>query len=385
MPANPWELRADVRPLELAAQRWIDVATLLARRSDEIVEAARRATDGWDSAAAESYEQHRRQVLSHLDRFAELATDIAGSLLAVGQLLVASQKELDRAWAAVSMIPHDVVGESRQLVFRPAEDDERGKVDRGQVETDEIRGRLTLSLDQESARLRAARAELVTVRSDLTTLAGGVLPGALLAGEDDYGVGTLAPASTSVPGSAQSGVAALSGLPPVAPISVSMPHLSGVGATGLAPLAASAAGGVAGRRGGAAASAAGSGSAGGMGVGATGARGGTSSRGMASGGSGMRRPAAPRPSGANDHEAPRRARERASATQADKDAKRAALADKRAERAARKARRESEKDEPVLEVVESGKVVDEADGTHDAPDAGAGADIRGEGRAGRSS
>ena len=42
MPANPWELRADVRPLEVAAARWVEVGALMARRGDEIVDAALR-------------------------------------------------------------------------------------------------------------------------------------------------------------------------------------------------------------------------------------------------------------------------------------------------------------------------------------------------------
>ena len=74
MPANPWELRADVRPLEAAAQRWTEVSALVSRHGDELVDAARRATEGWDAASAESYEQHRKQVLAHLDRFTTLVS-----------------------------------------------------------------------------------------------------------------------------------------------------------------------------------------------------------------------------------------------------------------------------------------------------------------------
>ena len=372
VPANPWELRADVGPLEVAARRWTAVGTLFARRGDEIVDAARRATDRWDAAAAESYEQHRRQVLANLDRFTQLATQIAGSLRAVSAVLTASQEELDRAWVNVAMIPHDVVGESRHLVFRPAEDDERGKVDRGQLETDEIRGRLTLSLDQESTRLRAARVELATVHSELMALSGGTFPSGLLPGQGESGVGTLPPASTSVSGSAQSGVSGLSGLPPIAPISVAMPDLGGLTATvtALAPLAGSATSGLAGRRGATAASGTGAPPMGGIGTGAMGVRAGTSPRGMASGRSGTRRLAAPALARANDDEASRSSRDKADPRQAEKDAKQAALAEKRAGRAARRAQRESERNQAGLEVEQR---VDHLDGTDLAPgDPGAG-------------
>ena len=138
MPANAWELRADVRPLERAAARWTEVATQMTRRGDEIVDAARRATEGWDAAAAESYEEHRRQVLVNLDRFTTLATQVAGSLRAIGSIVTSTQTELDQAWTKVALVPHEVVGESRHLVFHASEDADKGKVTQGQQETDEI-------------------------------------------------------------------------------------------------------------------------------------------------------------------------------------------------------------------------------------------------------
>ena len=349
MPANPWDLRADVRPMELAATRWMETAMLLSRRGDEIVDAARRATEGWDAAAAESYERHRREVLVNLDRFTQLATQIAGSLRAVSALLTSGQKELDQSWTHVALVPHEMVGESGHLVFHPSEDDDRGKVTRGQADADDIRRRLTLALDQESTRLRAARAELVGVRTELTTLAGGAFAQLHSTGEPSTGVGTLAPTSTSVRGSAQSGAAGLvgaAGLPPIAPISVSMPELGGLSslsAAGVASLAATAASGLAGGRDKRRTTNL-TPPMSGMG-GAMGARAGTMSRGMASGRSGPRRLATPTLPGASDDEAARAARDKEAAKQAEKDAKRAALAEKRAERAARKAERESERDE----------------------------------------
>ncbi len=346
MPANPWELRADVRPVDVAAQRWHEIGALMTRRGDEIVHAARRATDGWDAAAAESYEHHRRQVLLNLDRFTRLASEIAGSLRAVSSIITASQKELDQAWTTVAMIPHDVVGESRHLVFRPTEDEDRGKVTRGQAETDDIRRRLALSLDQEGTRLRSARAELVHVRTELTTLAGGTFPPGMAPGEEASGVGTVLPASTSlstsVPGSPQSGVSGVSGLPPIAPVSVSMPHLTGLSPADLTP-AAMAAHGIAARRGAARTSNVVPPTSG-MGAGSMGARGGTMSRGMASGRAGATRLPTPTLAGASDGEAARLAREKEAAQQSEKDTKRAALAAKRADRAARRAERQSGKD-----------------------------------------
>lgn len=334
MPANPWELRADLRPLEAAAQRWTEIGELMARRGDDLVDAARRATEGWDADAAESYENHRRQVLAHLDRFTTLAAQIAGSLRAVSAVLDAAQKELDQNWTKVAAVPHEVVGESRHLVFKPTEDEDRGKVTVAQTESEEIRRRLRLALDRESDGLRAARAELVTVRTELMTLTGSAFPGFTGPGLDESGVGTVPAISTSVPGAAQAGV---SGLAPIGPISVSMPDLQGVSGTG--PVAASAAAAALAARRGARPSGTATPPMGGMGAGGMAARAGTMSRGMASGRAGSRM-AAPRLERTPAEEAAARtARDKERL----KEAKRAALEEKRAERAARRAEREAER------------------------------------------
>lgn len=367
MPAHPWQLRADVRPLDEAAETWTRVAELMSRHGDEIVEAARRATEGWDAAAAESYDEHRRQVLVNLDRFTTLAGQVSLSLRTISSIITSSQEELDQAWTTVAVIPHEVVGESRHLVFHPSEDDDRGKVDRGHLQAEEIRGRLTLSLAQESTRLRAARAELVDVRSRLTELAGGEFPGGWGGDGQELGVGTMVAPSTSVAGSAQTGVGAL---PPIASVSVSVPDLTGLASTGLAPVAG-AAGAPLGRRGaGKRAASSGSPMIGGMAAGAMGARAGSASRQVAGGRAGSRRVATPRLEGPDDSatrgsasaaagaHAARGARavprggdpaDRSASPQdvgkdAEKEAKRALLEEKRAERAARKAQREAERD-----------------------------------------
>ncbi|CUR57807.1 hypothetical protein NOCA1130230 [metagenome] len=392
MPANLWELRADVRPLDVAAVRWGEVAALMTRRGDEIVSAALRATEGWDSAAAESYDQFRRQVLANLDRFTTLATQIAGSLQAVSSIITSAQKELDQAWAKVELVPHEVVGETRYLVFRPEADDDRVKVTAGEQEAQEIRQLLTLALDQESTRLRSARAEFVLVRTELTTLAGGTFARGLQIGEDESGVGTVPVPSTSVLGSAQGGaggVAGAAGLPPIAPISVSMPHLTGITAAGLAPIIATAAGGAPGLRGASRPPAGGVPAAGGMAAG-MGVRAGSMSRGMAGGRSGSQRLATPRLSGQGDDDS-RPVRDKDLARDAAKEAKRAALEEKRAARAARKAEREAGKDEqdrpgePEVEKTDEAEdvltVVEAGEATHDdAPSADREADDRGAGR-----
>lgn len=355
MPANPWELRADTRPLELAAQRWTELADLMAHRAQDLVVSAARMTDGWDAVAAESYDLHRREVLMNLDRFTTLAQQVAGSLRAVVEIMTAGQEELDQAWTSVALVPHEVVGESRYLVFRPDRDEDRSLVTRAQAGAEEIRGRLTTALDQESERLRVTGADLVRVRSELADLDRGAFPTASGTGTGSSGIEMVAPGSTSVPGSAQGGAGA-AGLTPIGPIAVDMPDLTGIsGASGagLGALGAAAAGGLLGaaRR---TRSSAATPPLGGMGAGAMGARAGTMSRGMASGRAGARRLPTPRLDGPEGEEA-RAAREKAAA----KEAKQAALEEKRAERAARRAERAARREEREAEQRDDG-TADEA-------------------------
>lgn len=352
--AHSWELRADVRPLDHAAIRWAEIGQLMARRADDLVAAARHALDGWDAAAAESYEDHRRQVIVNLDHFTTLAGQVSASLRALGSAITAGQKELDQAWVNVSLVPHQVVGPDRRLVFQEADDEDRGMVTRCELEAAEIRRRLTLALDQESTRLRAARAEFMLVRASLHELVGGAFPELLGSGVEASGVGVIAPASTSVRGSAESGagvaVGVGVGLAPIGPILVSMPSLSGLATTGLAPVIGAAAGGAVARRAG---SGNGSGSGqqsgglppvgGGMAAGAV--RGASSLRGGGAGrrtGGGSGSLVTPRLAGEDD--TTRAVRRQDPAKEAAREAKRAELAERRAARAARKAEREAERE-----------------------------------------
>lgn len=243
-------------------------------------------------------------------------------------------------------------------------------VTRCELEAAEIRRRLTLALDQESTRLRAARAEFMLVRASLLELVGGAFPALLGSGVEASGVGVIAPASTSVRGSAESGagvaVGVGVGLAPIGPIPVSMPSLTGLATTGLAPVIGAAAGGAVARRAG---SGSGSGQqsgglppvGGGMAAGAV--RGASSLRGGGAGrrtGGGSGSLVTPRLAGEDD--ATRAVRRQDPAKEAAREAKRAELAERRAARAARKAEREAEREAVAREgtnrEVEEVEVVD---------------------------
>jgi hypothetical protein len=227
--AHLWQLRADPAPLEAGARRWTRVVAALTATADDIVAAARHVLDqGWESAAAERYEDHRRLMVQHLDTVTTVAARIGGSLGALAAMLRTAQAELDRAWAPVAAVPHELVGEGRVLVLHPASGADHELVRAATATAHAVRDRLDAQLAGESARLRGGG-----------VAAWGVWPGGA--------------ASTSVPSGVVGGGSA-PGPSPAAPVSLpALSARSGVSATALAAgaaLSGALAGGAVSRRGG---------------------------------------------------------------------------------------------------------------------------------------
>ena len=406
-----WQLRADVRPLEEGARQWGRISAGLSRTADDIVAAARHALDqGWESEAAESFEDQRRRLVQQIDTFTTVAAHIGSSLTALAGLVTTAQEELDRVWGPVAVVPHELIGSQQVLVLRPATPADEELVRSATGAAEAIRSRLDLQLDAESARLRNARMEVTTVRSELVQMVGGEWPVGVASAVGDLGESLLgpggrgtwgltsglgtasgAPGSTSVAGAAAggpgvggAGVAGSAGtpvLPALAPVSFSAPDLTGLSAaalaagTGLAgraavrrgrkpdPQAPSAGTGMA-PMGGMAAGAAMRGGAlgrpGGAGTSGVGGRsGGPSGTGRSGGSSGPRggKPLRPQLESPEDRAA-RLAREKEEA----REAKRKLIAERQAERAARRAQREGARDRTPPAAGEEGRVAPDEDG-----------------------
>lgn len=395
-----WQLRADVRPLEEGARQWARISAGLSRTADDIVEAARHALDqGWESEAAESFEAHRRRMVQQIDTFTTVAAHIGSSLTALAGLLTTAQEELDRAWAPVAVVPHELVGSGQVLLLHPATPADEELVRSATEAAKAIRSRLDLQLDAESARLRNARMEITTVRSELVQMVGGEWPVGVVSEVGELGESLLgggrgatwgpmsglgAPGSTSVAGAPAGGTGAGAGvgavasapaLPPLAPVSFSAPDLTGLSAAALAAGTGLAAGAAArrGRKQEPQAPAGGAGMApmGGMaagaamrggslgrpgGAGASGARGasgGPGGSGRSGGSAGPRggKPLRPQQESVEDRAA-RLAREKEEA----REAKRKLIAERQAERAARRAQREGSRDRTARAAGEEGRV-----------------------------
>lgn len=353
-----WQLRHDPAPFEAAADAWDVTRAHITRAADRVVAAARQALDtGWESASAEAYEHHRRQVVQGLDQLVRVAGEVSGCLRALATLLEGAQQELDTSWARVRSVRHELVGEDRRLVWSATSDEEEALVRGATRQAEDVRARLDLALAAEARRLDGARADFDVVRLALTQVAGRRLDGlegstatvtGTGPGADDPHRPTVAgvlatplgqPAGGSVGGGeGPTGAGVAAAAPDLGPVPVSAPDLSGLSLSGLTPAAVAGAAGVtaaalAGRRrqkrpqesagmlppmGGMAA-----------GVGARGTIGATA-RGV--GGPAVLKPAAP--SEVDERQRAARAKEEA------REAKRAAIAERQAARAARRAARE---------------------------------------------
>lgn len=361
MAANPWQLRADVTALDAAARTWSELAAAIAAAADELVATAQRAfTSGWQSMSAEGYDAHRKQVVGSLDGLALVARSIADTLAGISGSLAAAQRNLDREWAVVALVPHTVVGEEQMVVFSPESPEQTAQVERARTNAAGIRRDLDDALYGDADTLRRAKTEF-----DVTTRQWGDVVSRGAAAIDVLGWmsgGTAATglASTTVAGETQSGgpgagagaaggAGAGSGAPTVgsyAPVSVGFdaPSLGGAGLAGAAALAAAARGA---RRTAPAQAATGTGALGAAPMAGAAAGGGRGGAAM-TGGSGVRSSARPGTASAG-------ATRDAAVSQDAREAKERAIAERRAAREARRAAREAKRAaaaKPVVNIVD---------------------------------
>ncbi|WP_426245756.1 hypothetical protein [Nocardioides sp. LHG3406-4] len=359
MVANPFQLRADVTALDVAAQTWAEMAVAMSTAADELVATAQKAfSSGWESMSSEGYDAHRKQVVGTLDSLALVAEKISDTLTKVSGSLTAAQRRLDREWSFVALVPHSVVGADGMVVFTPGSDEQNTQVEMAKSNAAGIRSDLDFALYGDVDTLRRAKTEFdYTARQWADVVARGPegidVLGWLAA---DHTAGSTS--TTTVLGETQSGsVTAGAGgggltaasYAPVGSVSFSAPSLGGAALAGASALFAA---GKSGRRSRAAQAAAGTGALGASPMaGAAAGRGGGGA--MLAGKGGGSRPGmrGSQAGGSARAEDPAAAREAAAA----KEAKQKAIADRRAARAARKAAREAERAraaKPVANIVD---------------------------------
>lgn len=153
-----WDLHDKVEELDAAGSAWGTVAQALETASDRVVDRSRDTLAGWEGESAESFDAHRRALVTDLDRASSLAGTVASTLLnAAGSVRIA-QGRLDQSWASVATIPA-TAGPYGSLLFRTEDDEERARVRAADAEATDIRRQLDGELAADEAAVTATLAE----------------------------------------------------------------------------------------------------------------------------------------------------------------------------------------------------------------------------------
>ncbi|AIY18989.1 calcium-binding protein [Pimelobacter simplex] len=174
MGAGIFDLRDQVDELDAAATQWAAVGTALSGAGDDVTSGARAVLDaGWEGETRDSFDEHRRALVTDLDTGGDLAGTVARHLtLAAGSVRVA-QGRLDEQWASIVTVPVHY-GPGGELTWLPRDEAEQKAVNDAIDRAGEIRGSLDTALDED----RAAIADTVAQWESLSTRWASVANGA---------------------------------------------------------------------------------------------------------------------------------------------------------------------------------------------------------------
>lgn len=150
--AGIFDLHADTAALSAVAGAWTDLQTSV-RAAAERVMANSASRAGWDGTAAESYDNHRKQLTDSLDEAAATAGRVASALHLATSSITLAQDHLDAVWSGVAGVRHTG---GDDLLFLPQDDGERARVVQALADAKEIRHRLDVTLARDLDRLQAA-------------------------------------------------------------------------------------------------------------------------------------------------------------------------------------------------------------------------------------
>ncbi len=171
-----WELAEQAGDLESAANGWDDVASALTGSGDTFnAKAAAVMAAGWEGRTAESFDDHRRQLVASLDTAGDVATAIAEVLRDGAGVVRIAQAHLDNSWATVSGIRH--IGFGTWVQFFPEDEAEEERIRRTEAEAQDIRADLDAQLARGSASLKALSSQWDDVASTWESVADGSADG----------------------------------------------------------------------------------------------------------------------------------------------------------------------------------------------------------------
>ncbi|MEP9382302.1 M91 family zinc metallopeptidase [Nocardioides cheoyonin] len=192
MAAGIWDLHDDVQKLDDASAAWDAVASALTKAGDDLSAASKTVMDdGWEGESADSWEKHRKLLVSSLDQGSSTAEKLARHLsLAAGSVRTA-QGTLDESWATVVGVRH-TWEPGGQLVFWPEGDDEQKLVTDAQQAALDARDHLTKKLAEDRKAIAEAGAAWQKIADAWRDVANGTTPPFTLPADvDSVGVITV--------------------------------------------------------------------------------------------------------------------------------------------------------------------------------------------------
>ena len=184
-----WNLSEDVEQLDTAANAWEDVATLLGDSGDSVnAKAGSVRSSGWEGDTADSFDDHRKRLVSSLDTASTNARSIVSVLREGAGVARSAQANLDTSWATVSGIRH--VGFASLVQFFPQDEAEEKRIADAEKAATDIRTSLDTSLAAGAARMTVFVSAFDDIASEWESVADGTQDGFEVPG-DPTGTGVI--------------------------------------------------------------------------------------------------------------------------------------------------------------------------------------------------
>jgi hypothetical protein len=168
-----WDLHARPDQISAASESWRAVARSLGATADEVNAAAMSLLgDGWAGAAADSYDDHRRKLVTDLDHAQEQAGVAANALEDAAGALRSAQSHLTGEWGRVTAVPF-TWDAPMHLLFAPKTYEQSTTVIDSINQCAEIRGGLDSALNATVTKFRQASTEFARIATAWNGVAAG--------------------------------------------------------------------------------------------------------------------------------------------------------------------------------------------------------------------
>ncbi|GGU26111.1 M91 family zinc metallopeptidase [Nocardioides albus] len=121
MSEGTWKLWDDAASIDAASAAWTKIGAKIESVTESFISGSKNVVADWEGQSAESYEAHRKRLLTDLDKAQDLAEKAASAMAQIAGTVRIAQGHLDQSWATVAHIPHQG-SPSGDIRFQP--DDE---------------------------------------------------------------------------------------------------------------------------------------------------------------------------------------------------------------------------------------------------------------------